>query len=92
MQIVSFSGTPDVLSEQQQTRHLATFNLTAPTPTSGLAIDFDFSESTAVGGSDFEIDFAASENIISVDFLPDGSGGTVNLAGAFSRRQKPRQS
>ncbi|MDJ0797404.1 MAG: hypothetical protein QNJ51_11335 [Calothrix sp. MO_167.B12] len=49
-----------------------------------MAIDFDFSDSTAVGGSDFEIDFAASENIVSVDFLPDGSGGTVNLAGGVT--------
>ncbi|MDJ0618894.1 MAG: hypothetical protein QNJ63_19490 [Calothrix sp. MO_192.B10] len=84
MQIVSFSGTPDLLSEQEQTRHLASFSLTAPTPESGLAIDFDFSESTAVGGSDFEIDFAASENILSLEFLPDGSGGTVTLAGGVT--------
>ncbi len=28
--IVSFSGTPEILSEQQQTQHFATFNLTAP--------------------------------------------------------------
>ncbi|MDJ0798980.1 MAG: hypothetical protein QNJ51_19535 [Calothrix sp. MO_167.B12] len=84
MSIVSFSATPDVLSEQQQTRLLANFSLTAPTPASGLAIDFDFSDSTAVGGSDFEIDFAASSNIVSIDFLPDGSGGTVNLAGGVT--------
>ena len=82
--IVSFSGSPDILSEPDQTRHTASFSLTEPTPEEGLAIDFDFSGSTAVGGSDFIIDFEASENLLSLDFLPDGSGGTLTLAGGVT--------
>lgn len=82
--IVSFSGSPDILSEPDQTRHTAIFNLTEPTPEEGLAIDFDFSGSTAVGGSDFDIDFEKSENILSLEFLPDGSGGTITLAGGVT--------
>ncbi|MDJ0598539.1 MAG: cadherin domain-containing protein, partial [Crocosphaera sp.] len=82
--IVSFSGAPDILSEPEQTQHIATLTLTEPTAAAGLAIDFDFSGSSAVGGTDFEIDFAASENILSIDFLPDGSGGTVNLPGGIT--------
>ena len=82
--LVSFSGSPDILSEPDQTIHTATFTLTEATPEEGLAIDFDLSGSTAVGGSDFDIDLEQSENILSLEFLPDGSGGTVTLAGGVT--------
>jgi Ca2+-binding RTX toxin-like protein len=82
--IVSFAGTPDVLCEQLQTPHLSTFTLTEPTPAEGLAIDFDLSGSTAIGDIDFELDLDASENILDIEFLTNGSGGTVTLAGGVT--------
>ena len=82
--ILSFFAAPDVLSEQAQTPNISIFTLTAPTPAAGLAIEFDLSGSTAIGGVDFDLDLGASENILNVEFLPDGSGGTVTLAGGIT--------
>ena len=82
--IVSFSGTPNILSEQNQTVHTASLTFTEATPEEGLEIDFDFSGSSAVPGSDFDLDLEQSENIVALNFLPDGSGGTITVAGGVT--------
>jgi len=82
--IISFSGAPDILSEPDQTPLTATFTLTEPTPEGGLGLDLDFSGSTAIFGSDFTVDFAASENLAFIMFFPGGSGSILTLAGGVT--------
>jgi len=78
---IKFSGTPQVISESQQTPQVSTITLSQPAPVGGLPINYIFGDKhTSVIGEDYTLDLDASENIASLEVAPDGKGGVVTVA------------
>ncbi|MBV6622949.1 MAG: hypothetical protein KI793_08355 [Rivularia sp. (in: Bacteria)] len=78
--VIKYSGGPNLISESEQNTATASISLSQPAPSGGLAIDYIFtSEDTAVVGEDLTVDLEASQNIDSLTFTPDGTGGVVTI-------------
>lgn len=79
--VITMSGTPQVISESNQTPQVVTITLSEPAPVGGLPINYVFTpENNAVIGEDLLEDFDVSENIVSLQPSPDGINGVITIA------------